>query len=514
MKRFFLILLAVIICGAANSQTLKKGKNDLERNNLKGNVVSVTEYSCVVNEAFGEWEKGERFPSRMSVFNEKGNYILYTEEPILISESSYTDYITGIGRVPVIKTVQLYRYNDSGKLASINCVYGESVLRDPDNLVNWYFKASQNMTKVKSYDYNSDGTIKSITSEITKVGGFYSEDNLGICGKEVFKYDADGPEIWFYESDGSRDTDKTYKVLTKDRCIIKRGDHGLGVEMYNEKGQMIARQRNATLINGKFKADIYYDYNEHGELRVVANNTQATGSIKGYESLYPFIGDKINETTVRCYEYEYDSMGNWTVRKEFSIRDKEVIVSGWEERDIKYAGDGPSGKELVDRLMDGVDGLGEQKRSEQEAEDEYRSRPEYPELTEEFLGWLQSKFTYPGAETPLGSILAAYGSSLKIRLLLELTPDGTFTPPTSFLQASRYTDDEALTWDLRNNKTYILQTSAEKEEKKAQIQIEQILDKMMLDLKDAPAVSKGRSMYRTSVTVVFKGGQVIAEEGY
>ena len=85
MKRCLSILLVVIVCGLANAQTLKKGKNDLEKNNLKGNVVSVTEYSCEVKEAFGEWERGARYPSGMSVFNEKGNYILYTETLKLIS---------------------------------------------------------------------------------------------------------------------------------------------------------------------------------------------------------------------------------------------------------------------------------------------------------------------------------------------------------------------------------------------------------------------------------------------
>lgn len=512
MKKWLMILLVAVICGAANAQTLKKGKNDLERNNLKGNVVSVTEYSCAVKEAFGEWEKGNRFPSRMSVFNEKGNYILDTEEPIRFSFNSYTDYITDIGRVPVIQTIQVYYYNDFGRLSTINCVYNRP-LGDTKNIVDWFFEAYQNENILKKYDYNADGSIKSITSE-RKTGRHYSEEYLGICAKEIFKYESDGTDIWFYKRDGSRDTDKVYKILAKDRCIIKRGDTGLGVEMYNDKGQMIAWQRSATLFNGTFKGDVYYSYNDHGDLQAVANNSQATAAIKGYESLYPYIGDRMNESTVQFFGYEYDSKGNWIVRKTYGIRGKEVIVSGWEERDIQYAEDGSSGEDIVSKLIDGVNVLVEQKRAKHDEEAEFNSRSAFPELTGEFFEWLQSTFTYPGVETPLGSILAAEGSSLKIEMLLELHPDGTFTPPTTFRPASRYASEDALMWELRNNKFYLLQTGAEKEEKKAQAQIEQILSKLLIDLKDAPAVSKGQNIIRTSVTVIFENGRITAQEGY
>lgn len=515
MKRCLSILLVVLVCGLANAQTLKKGKNDLEKNNLKGNVVSVTEYSCAVKEAFGEWERGIRYPSQMSVFNEKGNYILYTEDPILFSNSTCTDYITDIGRVPVIGTVQLYYYDETGKLLFINCVYDRLYpLSDTRNIESWFFKAYQNEFIVKTFAYNNtDGTIKSITSEL-KYGQRYSEESLGICAKEVFKYDSDGPEIWFYKRDGSRDTDKIYKILTKDKCIIKRGDDGVGVEMYNDKGQVIARQRSATLINGQFKGDVYYDYNEHGDLRAVANNVQAIGAIKGYESLYPYIGDRINQNTVCYYGYDYDSHGNWIVRKEYSIRGNEVIVSGWKERDIQYAGEGLSGEEIVSNLIDDVNGQVQQKRSEQEARDEYYARPYYPELTDEFFEWLKSTVTYPGEGTPLGSILAAYGSSLKIRLPLEFNPEGTFAPPTSYEQDGYYTSEGAITWDFRNNKTYIFQTTAEREEKQAKEQINQILDKLLVDLKNAPAITKGQESKKISVTIVFEKGEIRVGEGY
>ena len=512
MKRGLSILLAVIVCAAANAQTLQVGKNDLEKNNLKGDVVSVTEYSCAVKEAFGEWERGERFPSSMSVFNGEGNFLLYTEEPIRFTESSYTDYITDVGRVPVIKTIQLYYYDEAGRLTSINCLYNR-MLGYAEDIVEWLFNAYQEEFIVKTIDYNADGTIKSITSD-RKIGKHYNEEALGICAKEVFKYDSDGPEIWFYNRDGRRDTDRIYKILVKDRCIIKRGDEGVGVELYNEKGQLIAMQRSATLVNGQFKGDIYYDYNEQGDLQVIANNTKATAAIKGMEALYPYIGDRINENTVRYFGYEYDAKGNWVVMKTYSIRGQEVIISGWKERDIKYASDGFSGEEMVSKLIDDVNGLIGQARSKQAEKEAYRSRPQYPELTDAFFGWLQSIVSYPGAETPLGSILAAPGSILKIGMLLNLNPEGTFIPPTSFQQASRYASEDALTWELRNNKFYILQTTAEKEEKKAQEQIEQILNQLLLDLKDAPAVTKGQQSTRTSVTILLENGQITAREGY
>ena len=62
MKRCLLILLAIIICGETNAETFRKtnaetfrkGKNDLEIDNLKGDVVSVTAYHCAVREALGK----------------------------------------------------------------------------------------------------------------------------------------------------------------------------------------------------------------------------------------------------------------------------------------------------------------------------------------------------------------------------------------------------------------------------------------------------------------------------
>ena len=431
----------------------------------------------------------------MSVFNEKGNYLLNTGDDL--------DYVDGIGKVQVIKHVGLYSYDKAGRLSSISSV-GQRLypLDDTRKLADWFFKANRVYTTwVDTYDYNSDGTIKSITFaqhggyiEEVKIGASCSDMAMKIIAKEIYKYDSDGFEIWFYKGDGSRNTDRIYRVNDKERHIIKdgyfKGENGQ--EWYNDKWQLITET--GVLSN------VYYGYNKHGDLQAIAYNPQAIAAVKGIESL--------NKGIAYYFEYEYDSHGNWIVEKTYSIRDDEVIVYHWMERDIKYASDGFSGEEVVKQLIDNVNGLIKQKNSEQMAREEFLSRPEYPKLTEAFFEWLQSTLSYPGEETPLGSILAAHGSRLEIHISFTLNPDGTFIPPTSFQHGSYYADGNFLTWDLRNNKSYFLQTTAEKEEKKAQVQVEQILNKLLLDLKDAPAVEKGKNKIRTVFTILFNEGRI------
>lgn len=355
MKHIIVLLLAFFPL-IVNAQFVEKGKTDLGKMNLKGPVVQVIEETYGVKEAFGEWEKGDKCLSRLSIFDDNGFFLLDTQDPVQLNYNPDTEHISGIGRIKVVNSIQIYSYESPGKISEVNCVYKyrTGALYNLDDLNSWYSKNAKSINIINKYEYNPDGTVKSITSNrITSFG--FNDEVLGIAGKDIYKYNNDGYEIWFYKKDGSRDTRKVYNVINSERVVVKR-DEGVISELYNEKGQLVALARATFASNGKFRGDYYYGYNEHGDLLAVATNIKASSSIKGLESLYPFIGDKQNENTVVAYGYEYDSHGNWVVCKEYKIRGQEVIVSGWKERTIRYSGDGFDGEAFCKALLSEIEG--------------------------------------------------------------------------------------------------------------------------------------------------------------
>ena len=194
MKRICLFIVFVLVCQSSLAQFPYYGHNDREKINLKGKVASVAEYFCVVKEAFGEWENGGRVLSRYSVFDTDGNFILDTQESMPFKKSK-TDYIQGIGTIPVPGLIQWYHKNElSGKITNIRRFTSSSQLMDLIDIGTWLSKASSE--EEIQYDYNDNGSLKSVTLK--------EEDR--ISRKDIYKYNDNGYEIWFYGYDGKRDT--------------------------------------------------------------------------------------------------------------------------------------------------------------------------------------------------------------------------------------------------------------------------------------------------------------------
>lgn len=517
MKRIvFLSLLACVLFAAPGygQGDLKDvkiyGQNDLERRNLKGHVVSVTTKTYAVKESFGEWTTGGCCLSRLSIFNDDGNYLFDT--------SGRDDYITvdGIsGTFPIVQGVSLYSYDESGRIAYVDYVSRGGVFEGLND-IEWYVAARRSENYVDYYEYNSDGNIKSITNERKSAIGHDSERLLGVAGKQIYKYDDNGYEIWYYSGNGSRYTDRSYIFAKKERNVYSGDGQSYTVRSYNDKGQLIeqGRIKRGAIVSprgvsgGVINDKVYYEYNEHGDLLAKSIDAAATKAIKGLEYLYPYIEDKMNSSSIRFYGYEYDSAGNWTVQKEYRIRGKEVIVNRWTEREIVYSGENLSGQQIVDGFIDAAIDAIDAENAKIKAEEEWKALPKYAELSDnDFSSWealLKSQIKLPESSTALGAILAAKGSSLKIEIPVTISSDGTVVTPVTIRN---------IQWSLRNNKSYFTDIKMRKEEAEAKVQVEEMLLKLLSDLRSsAPKGSPGKNLQPIRIDILITDGIIAMEQ--
>lgn len=200
--------------------TTAQKKNDLQRQNLKGKVKSVKQFSYEVVEKFGEITKGINIgwsedDNSLSLYDDKGN---------LIEENLYN-----YDRILLLKYKN--QYDDKGNLIEGNWYNPDGTLgfkskyqyNDKGNKIeeNWYDSDGKLIGKVKvQYDekgnvieetrYNSNGKLSSKSKYLYDDEGNKIEENWynadGILGskyKYQYKYDQQGnwTEQIEYEND-------------------------------------------------------------------------------------------------------------------------------------------------------------------------------------------------------------------------------------------------------------------------------------------------------------------------
>lgn len=473
MKKSLFIIALVLICQSGIAQYPYYGKNDLEKMNLKGKVASVAEYYCVVKEAFGEWEKGDRVLSRYSVFNKDGNFFIDTQESMPFFKSK-TEYFSDLGSIPVPTMIQwYYRDENNVNITNIKRFTSQDYIKGIKDIETWISKASDK-EEIK-YDYNSNGSVKSVTLETES----------GIKRKDIYKYNDNGYEIWFYKKDGTRDSDMIYYVLKKERAIVKHDVHtGASTEVYNESGKMVQSAHSLRGVNGEIKGDVFYGYNKQGDVETKASSFNGSKSIKGLESLYPLLGETMKDGSARYFGYEYDANGNWIVRKEYGLRNNEVVVLTWKERDIVYETNDVTGSRIADGILKARKAAEEKAR----AKEEWSSLPDVSSLSEPFIGWLESKLSWPDASTALCSILTV--GSLTLDCYFKVDKSGKIKLPVYIYHDSYVLrGTPGIYWQLYN---YSPDPSAEKKESKAKEEIEAMLKNLISELPEAPQGNRGK----------------------
>ncbi len=291
-------------------------------------------------------------------------------------------------------------------------------------------------------------------------------------------------------------------ILHNNERIIQEGEPGThSTQYYDEKGRLFAITRGIVAVNGEMGMGAYYEYNERGDVLTRSNSLEGVKSIKGLESLYPIVGERNKQRDAYVFDYEYDSWGNWLVRKIYGIRNDEVIVLEWDERRIKYSNEGEYGEKLVESLLSAVDSLNkrelEKMEQEKKKEEEWAARPWYAELSDAFIPWISASISYPEESTALGSILKVKGSSIEIGFVVDISIEGDITC------------EPVDQWNGRivNNKSFV----TERKKQMALTELEEMESALYANFKNVPDGIKGKNNSRWKVEILIANGRISCE---
>lgn len=284
MKKFLLAIIVLLgSCGTYNS------KNDLEKENLQGNVKSVMEIHYNVIEKFGKIEKGEKKGFITIHYNQWGNKF---EKNLLGAPISV--HLT-------LRKRCSYQYDDQGNMNEESCynldgsLYRKHIYKY-DNVGNM----------IERNDYNANG-------------------NLEI--RFTFKNDDQGKNtesIWYTDPDSDQFTTKT-------------------VYEYDDRGNMI--EGNDYSFSGNFKSGFTRSYDELGNK---VEETIYDRGDKNYNRNFTYKYDEQRNVVEKnvinsspryspdlfkySHEYEYDKSRNWVKNIRFLDGKPYLII----KREIEY----------------------------------------------------------------------------------------------------------------------------------------------------------------------------------
>ena len=323
MKRIMITSLLAIVLQPVSFAQIDKGKTDLEKENLKGNVSCVIESKRWEEEKWGEIEvKLETI--EIEYFDSNGFKML-----------TATKKQEGQQDVGILRR---FNRDEKGRLSSVNYYYHGGDI----NVKSYDFNI---LIGKEIHEYYPDGNLKSITFENTNddyrsdfeyyVEYCYDErPEIDIrrelwVKKIIYRYDAPlDYTVIVCDRDGN--TMKTAKVSENG----KRLTNDKGICSLDKNGNMISRGGSIVAGNGAVTYSYFYGYNKQGDLVLETGKEEGIKEVDNAPWLvnqYKFSGDMV-------YEYSYDSNDNWVVKKVFRTR-----VSGKEEdrsearaRTIKY----------------------------------------------------------------------------------------------------------------------------------------------------------------------------------
>ncbi len=168
------------------------------------------------------------------------------------------------------------------------------------------------------FEYNPLGCITKIDYVEQKVTIFvdYNSNNKPISAIVAWEGGDSYEVLWEYDTNG-RVSKETYTERVN-------GNEDSGICVYTYESDKLGRVvRETRAYQGGSVATVYYEYNKQGN---VIKETHTTGTAS-------------DETTEIIYEYQYDSTGNMTQKKEIQIRedrDDFVTVTTYSDYKLYY----------------------------------------------------------------------------------------------------------------------------------------------------------------------------------
>lgn len=469
------------------------GQNALKTNNLKGSVQQVVEYECDFKENFGEWVVSGKHTIRFSLFSREGNYLL--------------DVNTN--RKDKAK-MHIYDYGAYG-ISRVTCGVGSRSTFSKEDIADMYvalLTGSRNtdwrMEKTyEEYDYSAGGNLISITEK-------WNDDR--ILSKEVYKYNDEGYETIFYRGDGSKEVGPKYEVSKNGHLVTQVTYNGyVLVYKYDDNYRLEEATVYVKAINGSMASVTYYSYNDKGDVVAYVAGSGGEKMRDGLEAVYPYVKDEYRNTKAGYYEYEYDSYGNWIVKKEFGFRGDEPVVTGWWEREIEYGTNGNKQLKEYWNKAEEVRLAKERKEAEIAA---WNARPTLAQPSESLSMFVRSIIKYPDTSNrALTSIFKAAGSSVRILIPVFISAEGETTFPDKIeqfdLSRQRYADKyrNSVQWGLNNQKFYII--GGYKEEEQASKEVTEMLKRYLEQLKAAPIGEKGKKASKCFIYVEIISGGIV-----
>jgi len=225
MKKALILLLLLMSCVTLSCQQ-KSNKNDLEKENLKGNVLSVRKTLYEVTEKFGEPVKGARKCIDLDICE------LYTKYNELGNETEFTEY-DGYG----FNFISKIKYNEKNQKIEQNRYTPEEGKR----VMQFKLK------------YDLKGNCTELSSDYGYVEKKEYDDNNNLI-KEFIKHGT-GPKEKFNEFN--------YKYNDKNQKISEVNEYGKTVYTYFENGDM----KDVIIYNNdgsiQRKGNYIYQYDEH-----------------------------------------------------------------------------------------------------------------------------------------------------------------------------------------------------------------------------------------------------------
>lgn len=340
---------------------------DLQWENLKGNVVETQTKRMDARLEYGEWVAHE-------TDNREGNeYVIYGDLGNRLMAITWGHWR--------MDNLVFFNYTERGELISKE-IYSYSspntdkwtwqIELDNHDVIKQKYGKDQYLAKC-IYEYGTDGRLmRTITRNDSDVSSGGSRD--------ILKYESDGDILLTeYNNSGTEIRRSMVSPDGQEALISKDGIYSAFKR--NKEGKIVSSAYGVQAIGGRASGASYYGYNEHGDVCVISSSEAMAQDVKEL----PWLERKANVGTVYYYEYEYDSHGNWTTKKEFmySSLNDQPRLSEWINRTITYSEDiGLSGEELLAKGLREKEEI-TNKREEKEREEAERERlyREHPYVT-------------------------------------------------------------------------------------------------------------------------------------
>lgn len=266
-------------------------KTDLQKENIKGYVTSVTETEYNFAFKFGEYERGNAKITSRKFFDENG---------MIYKKSGYD------------RDVIYYTYTEENKPLSIITYSPQSVK------YNRFESTIDSKSRIVEYEYNN-GILQEYNEYTGRFTGVDYSRNLWRKGK--YSYDSGKTIINIYEGDGSQFCRKIITTSGNSKTVLNLWGSTADKEeyLYDSSGLLIQSEQSDSVIGGIIsRGKIKYEYDANDDL-IRETHDWALG-----------------DTYV--FKYEYDSHHNWVVRKKFLCpSNKDAKMVSWVERNIQYA---------------------------------------------------------------------------------------------------------------------------------------------------------------------------------